>query len=266
LLFNTQCGCSIAFQIIPNRVPGLTSLEVFTKTKSNHQELLCAHVWGCPVFVLDPRLQDGKKIPKWNCRARLAQFVGFLPEHSTLVANVQHLQTNHVSPKFHLIHNDNFETILNDTLLDHSLSDKRLLDIFDTSCEVYSEIERAAQKMAQLFTRCLLLMISGWMKVNAVRGSALKLQKNVLRHVTVSISKLKNLRCLYLLASPLTFFVIVLLVLLFLTTTIPCLLPMRTRLPLVTTIPSSPLTLVVVVSAPGRMRELLLVVRAKAKG
>jgi hypothetical protein len=78
-----------------------------------------------------------------NRRARLFQFVGFSPKHSTLVANVRHLQTNYISPQFHLIHDDNFETILNDTLLDHPLSDDPLLDIFETSREVYSKIERA---------------------------------------------------------------------------------------------------------------------------
>jgi hypothetical protein len=73
----------------------------------------------------------------------LAQFVEFSPDHLTLVANVRHLQTNYVSPQFHLIHDDNFETILNDTPLDHPLSDECLLDIFETSREVYSDIERA---------------------------------------------------------------------------------------------------------------------------
>ena len=84
-----------------------------------------------------------KKIPKWNRRARLAQFVGFSLEHSTLVANVRHLQTNYVRPQFHLIHDDNFETILNDTPLDHPLSDERLLDIFETSHKIYSDIKRS---------------------------------------------------------------------------------------------------------------------------
>jgi hypothetical protein len=60
-----------------------------------------------------------------------------------LFANVRHLQSNHVSPQFHLIHNNSFKTIRNDTPLDHHLSNLRLLDIFDTSREVYSEIERA---------------------------------------------------------------------------------------------------------------------------
>jgi hypothetical protein len=59
------------------------------------------------------------------------------------VANVHHLQTNHISPQFHLIHDDNFETILNDTPLDHPLPDQRLLEIFNTSREVYADIEQS---------------------------------------------------------------------------------------------------------------------------
>ena len=56
---------------LPNRKSGLTPLELFTKHQSDHRDLLRAHVWGCPVYVLDPALQDGKKIPKWNKRSRL---------------------------------------------------------------------------------------------------------------------------------------------------------------------------------------------------
>ena len=49
---------------LPNQSSGLSPIEIATKTKSDHKDLLRAHVWGCPVFVLDPKLQDGKKIPK----------------------------------------------------------------------------------------------------------------------------------------------------------------------------------------------------------
>ncbi len=51
---------------IPNHLSGLKPLELHTKTKANHHDLLHTHVWGCPVYVLDPKLQDGQKIPKWN--------------------------------------------------------------------------------------------------------------------------------------------------------------------------------------------------------
>jgi hypothetical protein len=62
---------------LPNGVTGLSPMEILTGTRSDHQDLLCTHVWGCSVYVLDPKLQDGKKIPKWNCRARQGQFLGF---------------------------------------------------------------------------------------------------------------------------------------------------------------------------------------------
>ena len=53
-------------------------------------------------------LQDQKKIPKFNRRARLGQFLGFGPEYSTLVGSVHHLSTNYVSPRFHMTMDDQF--------------------------------------------------------------------------------------------------------------------------------------------------------------
>ena len=51
---------------LPNAVTGLSPLEILSGTRSDHRDLLRTHVWGCPVYVLDPKLQDGQKIPKWN--------------------------------------------------------------------------------------------------------------------------------------------------------------------------------------------------------
>jgi hypothetical protein len=90
---------------------------------------------------LDPRLQDGKKIPKWNKRSRRAQFLDYSPEHSSSVALVRHLQTNHVSPQFHIIHDDNFETIINDEPMNHELTDVLINELFENSREIYSEAE-----------------------------------------------------------------------------------------------------------------------------
>ena len=53
------------FNHIPNWVTGLTPLKVFTKTKSDHQELQGAHVWGYPIFCagpLSPRWQEDSKV------------------------------------------------------------------------------------------------------------------------------------------------------------------------------------------------------------
>ena len=48
---------------MPREKSGLLPLELFYSTKSDHEEIHTAKVWGCPVYVLDPTLQDGKNIP-----------------------------------------------------------------------------------------------------------------------------------------------------------------------------------------------------------
>ena len=51
---------------MPNRYFGLTPMELLTNIKADHRDLLRAHVWGCPCYVLDRKIQDGKKLPKFN--------------------------------------------------------------------------------------------------------------------------------------------------------------------------------------------------------
>ena len=97
---------------VPNRLSGLTPLELLTKSKADHRDLLRTHVWGCPAIVLDPKLQNDQKLPKWNRRARVGQFLGYSDEHSSLVANVRHLSTGHVSPQFHVVFDDLFEAVI----------------------------------------------------------------------------------------------------------------------------------------------------------
>ena len=73
---------------IPQSFSGITPIEMITQTKLDHRDLLRAHVWGCPVYLLDPKLQDGKKLPKWNCCARMGQFLDYSHQHSSTVVLV----------------------------------------------------------------------------------------------------------------------------------------------------------------------------------
>ncbi len=75
------CHAVWLYNHLPNGVTGLSPMEIVTGTRSDLRDLLRTHLWGCPVYVLDPKLQDGKKIPKWNCRARQGQFLGFSDKH-----------------------------------------------------------------------------------------------------------------------------------------------------------------------------------------
>ena len=96
---------------LPNVITGLTPYELMTRHCADHQDLRRSHVWGCPVYVLDPKIQDGGKVPKWKRRARLGQFVGFSEEHSSLVALVRNLLTGKISPQYHVVFDDAFQTV-----------------------------------------------------------------------------------------------------------------------------------------------------------
>jgi hypothetical protein len=46
---------------------GISPVDLFTKTRWEQQKKFHdCHVWGCPVYVLDKALGNGKKIPKWK--------------------------------------------------------------------------------------------------------------------------------------------------------------------------------------------------------
>jgi hypothetical protein len=81
---------------VPNAWSGLNPLELVTKKWSDYKDILRCHVWGCQVYVLNAKLQNDQRLPKWNRRARLGKFVRFSDEHSSLVANIWHL-TSHLN-------------------------------------------------------------------------------------------------------------------------------------------------------------------------
>ena len=96
----------------PNPDSGVSPAEIFSQTLSDHSALRNAHIWGCPVYVLEPRLsQVGAKIPKWQPRSRRAQFVGMSPVHAENIGMVRNLNTGYISPQFHVVYDDWFETV-----------------------------------------------------------------------------------------------------------------------------------------------------------
>ena len=90
-------------------------------------------------FVLDPKLQEGHKILKWNRRSRQGQFLGFSDEHSSLVANVRNLMTGYVSPQYHVIFDDLFQTVYALMDYDVDLINAILNKWFETEREIYAE-------------------------------------------------------------------------------------------------------------------------------
>ena len=98
------------FNRLPNMESGIAPNEIWSGVCSPHTKL-SRHVFGCPVYVLNASLQDGKKIPKWSPHAHLGLFLGFSDLHSSQVPLVLNVATGHISPQLHVIFDDKFETV-----------------------------------------------------------------------------------------------------------------------------------------------------------
>ena len=76
----------------------------------------------------------------------MGQFLGFSDTHSLLVANVRHLSTGHISPQFHLVFDDLFETVFhegdNDVVIDAICN-----DLFEFNRDWYAEEEYDEDKL-----------------------------------------------------------------------------------------------------------------------
>jgi hypothetical protein len=113
--------------------------ELWSGECRNDSILQCAHVFGCPVYVLDAALQNGKKIPNWTLGHVSAFSLGFSDLHSSQVPLVLNVESKHISPQFHVIFDDKFETV-------HSLPSNQPLDqqwakIFSLGHECFANMD-----------------------------------------------------------------------------------------------------------------------------
>jgi hypothetical protein len=70
------------------------------------------HIWGCPTFVLESKLQKGGvKIPKWAPQSRQGAFVGFSKLHSSPIGLIFNRTTGSITTQFHLVFDDSFSTV-----------------------------------------------------------------------------------------------------------------------------------------------------------
>jgi hypothetical protein len=91
---------------------GIAPADLFTGSMIPRHKLKDIHVFGCPVYVLDPKLQQGKKLPRWQPRSRIGVFVGFSAHHSSDIPLILNLQTGSISPQFHVVFDDSFSTVI----------------------------------------------------------------------------------------------------------------------------------------------------------
>jgi len=112
--------------------PGQTHspVELLTGTKlPGTSPLQRTRVWGCPAYVLDPKLQDGKKLPKWKQRSRQGVYLGISPDHSPTVGLILSPITGAITPQYHVIYDELYSTafgMATDDVFDGDLWDSLL--------------------------------------------------------------------------------------------------------------------------------------------
>jgi hypothetical protein len=85
---------------LPRKDTFLAPIELFTgQSLPDYDHLHRSHVWGCPVYVLDPKLQDGHKLPKWQPCSPRGMFVGVSPDHSSTIGRILNIRTGSISPQ-----------------------------------------------------------------------------------------------------------------------------------------------------------------------
>ena len=97
---------------LPNANWFITPMEIYTATNQDPSVLRNEKVWECPAYVLDPRLQDGNIILKWEPRKILGQYMGKSPKHASLVGLIRNLKTCFISPQFHVPYDNIFQTVM----------------------------------------------------------------------------------------------------------------------------------------------------------
>jgi len=130
-------------QHLLNHIPrnNVCPMDLILRTTVPRSILRNLHVWGCPSYVLEPKLQDGHKIPKFDPRARRALHLGLSPRHASTAPLVLNLDTGNVSPQFHVVFDDWFSTVdsseqsstdnLDDAQWTQLFMDERFVTYFD---------------------------------------------------------------------------------------------------------------------------------------
>jgi hypothetical protein len=88
-----------------------SAVEMFVQVEVS-PNLQHKHTFGCPVYVSDGKIQSGSKGKKWSSRSRLGIYLGQLIQYVCKESLVLSLSSGLVSPQFHVIHDDDFDTLV----------------------------------------------------------------------------------------------------------------------------------------------------------
>ena len=95
---------------LPNPNTGLSPFSLFTKQQWQHSKYHELHVFGCPVYVLDKKISDGHKLPRWKPRSSRHVYMGFSKHHASSVPLTLNPHSGRLTAQYHVVFDDWFHT------------------------------------------------------------------------------------------------------------------------------------------------------------
>ena len=99
---------------MPDPTTGLSPWDLFSKSRWKQSKFHDVHVWGCPTYVLDKKIADGNKIPRWKPRSNRCVNLGHAKSYASSVPLVLNLMTGSITPQFNVVWDDWFSTVASD--------------------------------------------------------------------------------------------------------------------------------------------------------
>ena len=96
---------------VPNELTGLAPINIFTHTHWTQSKFHDLHVWGCPVYVLNSTIANGKKLPCWKPCSHCLINMGHSPKHASTVPLILNPVMGAITTTFHIIFDDWFAMV-----------------------------------------------------------------------------------------------------------------------------------------------------------
>ena len=96
---------------LQNHTTGLSPEDVWSRTRYELRHLHRLHVWNSPVYVLQKKIADGKKVGRWEPRSQPCIYLGFSLDHAKDVPLVLNPATESITAQWNVVFDDWFATI-----------------------------------------------------------------------------------------------------------------------------------------------------------
>jgi hypothetical protein len=92
-------------------------------------------VFGCPLYVLQKKLQDGDSYSKWKACSWQGMYVGQSSCHESSIPLIFYPSTTHVSPQFHMVYDEGFQSLVTH---DSTALEKFYMDLYNLASWLHS--------------------------------------------------------------------------------------------------------------------------------